>query len=302
MGAEQVLVSVCITSYNNEQFIAKCLDSIISQKTNYPFEVLVFDDKSTDKTPDICLTYQAKHPALVKLISREVNIGSPANISHSIFECKGKYIARCDGDDYWNDDYKLQKQIDFLEANPDYVICHHRSIITMPGRDIPDKLSREIKDTTTFDDLFDGNFILSNTVVLRNNYMPYPDWLNQVGLEDLSVYLLYTKSGGKIKYLNAPMATYVKHGTGVHHALDNIKRDMVILSSVIITMNNFEARYKPGFNKRISQLYLLIITDYKWSKSYFKMLLYSYRLYVIRKYHNPPLTAKQVLSHLFASK
>lgn len=298
MNKNHATISVCITAYNDEKFIARCIDAVLAQQTNYDFEILVFDDHSTDRTAEITRTYEQKHPGIVKLIARPVNIGSPNNIARSIFECTGKYIARCDADDYWTDAGKLQKQIDFLEANPDFVICHHRSVIITPDSEVKERLSMEQKDIAVFEDLFNGNFILSNTVVLRNNFMPYPKWVDELTLEDWSIYVLYTQNGGKIKYFSEPMATHVKHGGGVFHTLYGLKRTLTILGSTYTTQKNFDRKYLPLFHKRMAKLYLEVIKEYKWSKNYYKTLYYTAKLFAIRKYSDPPLTMKQLFRNI----
>lgn len=114
------IVSVTVLTYNHENYIEECLDSIVCQKTNFPFEVIVADDASTDRTPDIVRTYAKKYPNLIVPILREKNIGVSANNTDVLKHCRGKYIAACDGDDSWCNPRKLQIQFNFLEKNPDF--------------------------------------------------------------------------------------------------------------------------------------------------------------------------------------
>ena len=126
------LVSVIVVTYQQALYINQCLDSILAQESNFDFEILVGEDASTDGTREICLDYAKKYPNRIRLFlhSRENVIyinGTPTgryNMLYNLNAAKGKYVAFCEGDDYWTDPMKLQKQVDFLEANPDYGLIH----------------------------------------------------------------------------------------------------------------------------------------------------------------------------------
>ena len=123
------VVSICCVAYNHVHFIRQCLDGFVMQKTNFPFEVLIHDDASTDGTQDIIREYEAKYPDIIKPIYQKENQyskGVRVSLVYNYSRVRGKYVALCEGDDYWTDPYKLQKQVDFLEAHPDYVMCSHQ--------------------------------------------------------------------------------------------------------------------------------------------------------------------------------
>src|SRR5690606_39119715 len=130
---EKPLVSICIQTYNQVSFIEKCIEGALIQKTNFPFEILLADDDSNDGTREICIEYASQYPDKIKLFlhSRENNIkiGGFASATfialYNFFQSRGKYIAICEGDDYWTDPFKLQKQFDFMESNPEYSVCYH---------------------------------------------------------------------------------------------------------------------------------------------------------------------------------
>lgn len=124
LGRKPPKVSVCVVTYNQEKYIAHCLQSIVDQETNFEFEVIVGDDASTDKTAEIIKFYQEKYPHLITAKIRSLNIGAIANIFSIYAMAKGKYIAHIDGDDFALPG-KLQAQVDALEKNPDCVICSH---------------------------------------------------------------------------------------------------------------------------------------------------------------------------------
>lgn len=131
--SNDILVSVCCITYNQVFYIRQCLDGFLMQKTNFKFEVIIHDDCSTDGTTDVIREYVEKYPDLIKPIFQEKNQyqnGCKRILATFVYpKVQGKYIALCEGDDYWTDPLKLQKQVDFLESHPDYSMCFHRAHI-----------------------------------------------------------------------------------------------------------------------------------------------------------------------------
>jgi glycosyltransferase involved in cell wall biosynthesis len=126
---KDILVSISCITYNHAPYIRECLDGFMMQQTNFPFEVLIHDDASTDGTTEIIKEYEAKYPNIIKPLYEEENQWVKGRRGSAVFNfprAQGKYIALCEGDDYWTDPLKLQKQVDFLESHPDYVMCSHR--------------------------------------------------------------------------------------------------------------------------------------------------------------------------------
>lgn len=117
------LVSVCVITYNHKQYIAQALDSILSQKTNFNFEIVIGEDLSTDNTLAICQDYAARFPQIIRLLPTTQNLGVVPNFIRTANACRGKYMAVLEGDDYWIDDLKLQKQADVLEHDPERTLC-----------------------------------------------------------------------------------------------------------------------------------------------------------------------------------
>lgn len=124
------LVSICCLTYNHEPFIRKCLDGFLMQETNFPIEILIHDDASTDGTDEIIKEYAEKYTCLILPLFESENQYSKGKQNEIDFfnyrRARGKYIAYCEGDDYWTDPLKLQKQVDFMESHPDYSVCFHR--------------------------------------------------------------------------------------------------------------------------------------------------------------------------------
>lgn len=134
--SKPLLTIGCIT-YNHVGYISQCIEGFLMQKTTFPIEIIIHDDASTDGTSDIVKSYAEKYPSLIKAIIQKENQYSNGGRIYSRFIypiCNGKYIATCEGDDYWIDPYKLQKQVDFLEANPQYVFCGHNYMNNLYGK------------------------------------------------------------------------------------------------------------------------------------------------------------------------
>jgi len=118
------LVSICTRTYNLENFVAQALDSFLMQETDFPFEIVIDDDCSSDGTVEVIKKYKEKFPNIINANILEKNIGVRMNFINNLQRAKGKYIAPCDGDDYWTDPLNLQKHVDFLEKNDEYVVTY----------------------------------------------------------------------------------------------------------------------------------------------------------------------------------
>lgn len=120
------LVSVVCVTYNHEKFLRQALDGFLMQKTSFPVEIILAEDCSTDGTRKICEEYKAKYPEQINYIFSDHNVGPQANELRAMQAVRGKYIAYCEGDDYWTEPNKLQWQVDFMESHPEYSVCWHR--------------------------------------------------------------------------------------------------------------------------------------------------------------------------------
>lgn len=128
----KTLISVCIITYNHEDYISDAIEGALMQDFGDNFEIIIGDDCSTDTTLEICGKYQKKHPSKIRVLEREKNIGMDANWASTIRSAKGAYIALCEGDDYWTDKRKLSKQYRFLNENQDYSLCSHETYLEDP--------------------------------------------------------------------------------------------------------------------------------------------------------------------------
>ena len=133
---DNIKVTAICVMYNHEKFARTTLDSLVAQKTSFKYEIIVHDDASTDKTPEIIMEYAAKYPDLIKpIIQKDNKLGKKINIYREYIypQVKGEYIALLEGDDYWIDDNKLEKQADFMDNNPEYIACVHNSKVLENG-------------------------------------------------------------------------------------------------------------------------------------------------------------------------
>lgn len=217
------LVSVCIPTYQHVKYIAQCLDSVLRQKTGFPFEIIIGEDDSTDGTRQLCHQYAAQHPDKIRLFLRKeeekISINGKKtgryNIIQNFKEAKGKYIAMLDGDDYWCDDYKLQKQVEFLEAHPDYAICFHPTYKNRNGVEenfIGPFKNWKAQRSLTITDLAEGEFfILTCSCMFRNGmYASLPDWFWQIPFIDYALHV-WNAQFGKVGFLPDRMAFYRMH-------------------------------------------------------------------------------------------
>lgn len=240
------LVSARVITYNHEKFIRECLEGIFMQETNFPFEVVIGEDCSTDDTRLICEEFKAKYPERVNLLAYNKNIGAQENARRAREACRGKYIAFCEGDDYWTDPLKLQKQADFLEGNSAYAMCFHNCFVKLehePNKEF--ELFHEYsKDSYGITDLFGKWLVPTASVMFRNNLISdYPDWLSTAIVGDTPFFILLA-SFGKIKLLPGIMGVYRRHSGGATNLLHgyNYWEKMIELYSNID--RHFDFRYK----------------------------------------------------------
>ena len=223
------LVSICCLTYNHAPFIKECLDGFLRQKTDFPIEILIHDDASTDGTDGIIRDYTERYPELffpIYEVENQYSKGfslapSVMDITHNYSRARGKYIAYCEGDDYWTDPYKLQKQVDFLETHQNYSVCWHRCkrFLCDEDRWEDDKceqLFSEISEGIDIDaaTMFSGWYTQPLTMMFRRSAYNF-EWGNQYKYyrDEHEMYHLLTVGKGYL--LNFIGGVYVIHETGV---------------------------------------------------------------------------------------
>ena len=220
-----VKVSVCIQTYDHAPYIARALDSVLMQEADFPYEIVVGEDESSDGTRAVCIDYARRHPDRIRLFLRSrkdvVHIdGRPTgryNFIQNLNAARGQYIALLDGDDYWTDLHKLQRQADLLDTHPDYALCFHAATkVDDQGRQIQIIRPPGRKSVYTLRELLRGNFIPSLAVMFRNGpeHHPLPDWFYQTRYADWPLHIL-NAARGDIGYIDEVMGVYQQHSGGI---------------------------------------------------------------------------------------
>ena len=213
------LVSVKMITYNHEPYIAQAIEGVLMQETDFPIELIIGEDCSTDRTRGIVLDYQKKYPDIIRVITSQKNVRMQKNGLRTQKACRGKYIAYCEGDDYWHYPLKLQKQVNFLESNKKYSVCfHYVDVIDNKGKLIRkhDTLTKNIYEQK---DIFVSNKRETRTcsMVCRKDCLPdpMPDFLMKVSAGDKFYKMLLLEDGYKGYVIKESMAFYRKHEGGV---------------------------------------------------------------------------------------
>ncbi|MCB4808736.1 glycosyltransferase [Tamlana sp. 62-3] len=221
VDVEKPLVSICCLVYNHEKFLKQTLDSFLMQQTSFPFEVVIHDDASTDSSADIIRSYEAKHPEIFKPIYQTENqkskFKSGMNPRFNFPRAKGEFIAVCEGDDYWTDPLKLQKQVDFFNNNSDFVLCFHNvTILNSRGKKTTETsmIKNNQKEVFKTEDIIEKWFVPTCSIMFRNlDDFELPNWFFRCISGDFP-FLLLLSLRGKFKYLPITMGCYRLHNTG----------------------------------------------------------------------------------------
>lgn len=218
MNTEQPLVSVCTISYNHEKYIERAIQGVIEQQYNFKVEFIIGDDCSKDGTRDIIRRYQAQYPDLIFPLFPEKNLGAKQNAMQTMKRCRGKYIAFLEGDDFWTDPTKLQRQADFMEANPEYMICFTDvDLLNDTEDEHPDPFTKPDKERLTIEDVImtERVFIPTATLFFRNQLPdPLPKFFQEANNGDIAIHLVMADQG-PIRYLPGKTAVYRHHSGGV---------------------------------------------------------------------------------------
>lgn len=260
MSDKPCQVSVCITTFNLAPFIAQAIDSVIDQRVNFPYEIIISDDCSKDDTQKILENYREKYPHLIKILFNEVNVGATKNTVKILSEARGKYVALLDGDDYWTNPEKLQIQYDFLESNPDFAICFHGSDVYTAGELKPHflpvpqfrKSRSKMMDLLIYD-----SFMPTSSIMFRNHLIERfpPEYYATRGINDWPLNVLLSQRGD-IGYIDISMSVY-RQASSIHaftfKPIEKILKNAILLNRQFDKY--FSGKYREIFYGKISNYY-----------------------------------------------
>lgn len=217
------LVSICCITYNHAPYIRQCLDGFLMQKTNFKYEIIIHDDCSTDGTTEIIREYASKYPEIFVPLYEDENQyskgvrGITAKFVYP--KARGKYIALCEGDDYWIDKNKLQIQVDFLERNPEYTMCFHSAELDVDGKhNVPYAMQNIKEQDYSATEIFENWIVPTASVVFKKSVLNYP-MKNEKKIMFGDI-VLFEKSAhlGKVRGFAKKMSVYRIHDQGVSHS------------------------------------------------------------------------------------
>lgn len=287
-----IFIAICMLTYNHESFLKYAIESILNQKTDYKFKLFIGEDFSTDSTREICLKYKDLYPDKIELLLNEHNIGATLTAEKTYSKCiesGAKYIAMLEGDDYWKDSYKLQKQVEFLELNPEYTFSMGivNTLIEKTGKIIRHKehVNPAKSEVYQLKDYLRAPFSHTSSFVFRNSGLYFPEWKKKIHAGDQLLVILNTGVSGKIKYHNEVFSIYRLNSKSITYNSDikELKAKGDFFLQKIDELTDYSFKKLIFMRKILHRIYFLTF-----SKSYFvkytsKLLFYlltklSYRI------------------------
>lgn len=266
------LLSIVMITYNHESYIQEAIEGVFKQKTNFQIELIIANDTSPDDSDWVirdCLKNVPQN-IIVNYVRHENNKGMMSNFIWALKQCKGKCIAICEGDDYWTDPYKLQKQVDFLEANEDYSLCFHNVNILHENNLIPFGMYK--RETYTAKDVFSKWLIPTASIVFRNKNNINYELLEQATHGDM-VLILEIGRYGKFKLFNEIMGVYRKHDAGIMNTFKGTDFNLKQIRFWQHFNEVYNYEYHKQIKRRCANLYIEIANEYS-KKSLIKSLHY----------------------------
>ena len=220
-----------MTAYNSEKWLPRALDSVLSQQTSFPIEIVIGDDCSADGTIAVARSYEERHPNVIRVLERSKNIGMQRNYYETFEHCRGKYIAWLDADDYWTDPEKLEIQVKLLESDPSISACgHFARWVSMDGVVMRDRFPAMAPGRYGLKEIIRSNFIPSPTNMFRNGFhRDLPPWFfDLTGLADWPI-LVIAGLNGDIVLIDRVMANYTLTPGSAYMSKDSLYQDSIDL-------------------------------------------------------------------------
>ena len=242
-------VSVLMITYNHEKYIAQAIESVLMQETDFPYELVIGEDCSTDGTREIVREYSRKYPAIVRASSWERNVGAHENFRRIFAASRGAYLAILEGDDYWTDSRKLQLTADVLDSHPETAISGHRTIRHYEDGLLPDEVTEELPaGFYDLETLLTKFFLHTVSVVFRRVIEEPPAWAASLFMGDAPLFVEVARHGN-IRFLDECMAVYRVHRGGVWSSRDEMDRSRSNLELYQAYYDNLESKYHPAIRK-----------------------------------------------------
>jgi len=245
-------VSVAIITYNHEPFIREAITSVLAQRVNFDYEIVVGEDCSTDDTRNIVMDLYRAHPHRIVPLLADKNMGGARNLIATLNACRGEYLALLEGDDYWSCENKLQRQVDFLDQHPDHALCCHRvQVRDETGAAQGGILPRPsfAAGSYTIENLIAENFIPTCSVMYRSDSVGAPpDWFVDVTPGDWARYILAARSG-KIQLMDEAMAVYRMHSGGVWTSGRSIDQKHAMLRMMTALDHHMNFQYTDAIRR-----------------------------------------------------
>ena len=275
------LVSILCHCYNHGEYLEDSLKGFLMQKTDFPWEVIIHDDASTDNSADVIRQYAEKYPSIIRPILQKENQFSKG-LTPSFFTTKaaqGEYFAPCDADDYWLDDSKLQKQADFLRNNPSFSVCGHDAFVVESGRVIQlSKLHAVNKADASPQRLSRGWFILTFTAMFRRNYDWYPEEHGKVVNGDTFFFTRLGRVGG-YKYLDdLTPGAYRAHPGGIWSSMDQRQKDATSINTAYWMSQYYMRKGNHELSVYFSQKLSLISLEALDGMTFAQLVAFNYKL------------------------
>ena len=262
-GQVKPLVSVCVIAYQLERYIGEAIESIMMQQTTFPVQLVIGEDLSKDRTREICEQYAVKYGERIKLLPSDKHYGVQYNYFRTLKECSGKYVAMCDGDDFWTDPYKLQKHVDFLEQNSGCALTFHPVNILNESNG---SLNKEVESHEII--MYDWKelfhlFIPTPSVVFRNCIESFPKEFFVENFPDIFLFGIISCYGGAAD-LGFVGATYRKHSIGLYSGLKKIQqfRKIILTRRLMHDSSFFNSEQKKEIKKEIKRKKLIYVKNF----------------------------------------
>ncbi len=265
-------VSVCITTYNHEPYIAQAIQGALRQETDFSYEVIIGEDDSADNTRAIVKSYAERYPRQIRLLLNDrANViyidGRPTgrwNLVNTLAHARGQYVALCEGDDYWTSPHKLAKQVSFLDTHLECAVCFHniKVIYEDESHEPHTHCPTDQKEISGLEDILKSNFIPTCSVMFRRGVVrELPDWYYLVRMGDWPLHLMNAKKG-KIGYIDQVMGVYRVHSGGAWSSLSRIEVIHEFIKFYHYANAHLGFRYERLIKTCLSDCYCTLATAY----------------------------------------